>query len=179
MPADSTIELVNGELLVETDLNLVGPGPDQLTVDAGSGSRVLSLTCCDLGTGTNVIEISGLTITGGDGVAAGAGILNAAESTTASDVVVTGNRTTFGLGIGDGGGGIVNGGSSVLELSASEVSDNRAVAFGADTARAGGILNLGTMELTDTRGDGERRRRRQLRPRRRDREPRQTPSSTG
>ena len=150
VPADSTIELVNGELLVETDLNLVGPGPDQLTVDAGSGSRVLSLTCCDLGTGTNVIEISGLTITGGDGVAAGAGILNAAESTTASDVVVTGNRTTFGLGIGDGGGGIVNGGSSVLELSASEVSDNRAVAFGADTARAGGILNLGTMELTDT-----------------------------
>ena len=59
-----SIVLSTGELVITKDLTIMGPGAGSLTIDGNSASRVLSI---DSG---NTLTISGLTITGGNGVGA-------------------------------------------------------------------------------------------------------------
>lgn len=90
-----TIALMNGELAVDKDLFLAGPGPGQLTVDAQQESRVFFIAPGVTAT------ISGLTIANGydfsDG--AGGGILNELATLTVTNCVLTGNSADFGAGI--------------------------------------------------------------------------------
>jgi hypothetical protein len=60
-----TITLSTGELLITKDLTITGPGAGSLTIDGDSTSRVFSIDSGD------TLTISGLTITGGNGVGSG------------------------------------------------------------------------------------------------------------
>jgi hypothetical protein len=59
-----SIVLSSGELVITKDLTITGPGAGSLSIDGDSTSRVFSI---DSG---NTLTISGLTITGGNGVGA-------------------------------------------------------------------------------------------------------------
>ena len=107
----STIRLTRGELLINKDLKISGPGAALLTVDAsgndstpnvneGNGSRVFRM---DDGTNSlKGITISGLRLTGGDASGPGGAIL-ARENLTLSDCTITGNATFTDTQLGGGG----------------------------------------------------------------------------
>ena len=127
------IQLTHGVLVVDSDLNVVGPGTNALTIDAQGNSRVF-----DISWGTNA-TISGLTVTGGGDVDVGAGISNYGGNLTLDRVRVTDNVTRGLTTAGnDNGGGIYSVYGS-LHLINSEVDHNQArwnagVAFTADDA---------------------------------------------
>jgi CSLREA domain-containing protein len=143
-----------------TDVSIVGPGADVLTVrrDTGGDYRIFLVTA------DSVAVISGLTITNGNSTTTGAGggVLNAGGNLTLRDSVVSSNIAFWGGGIGNagtmiversiitgnrgtdsslGGGGIVNLASGEITLSDSQILDNSTDFFG------GGAANHGTMTI--------------------------------
>lgn len=112
----STINLTLGEILINNSVVIQGPGSENLTISAvgndptpaikqGDGTRVFNVTDGD--TGRNLpVEISGLTLTGGDVTGEG-GAVSATEDLLLKDAVLTGNHSALsaeGAGFdGDGG----------------------------------------------------------------------------
>ena len=145
----ATITLNGAYLYIQGGgLNIIGPGADQLTIDAAGNSRVFYVTTNPDTGAPATVEISGLTITGGHAgmyPSSGGGIHvgNSANSLTLTDVVVTGNTThTYG-------GGIYNT-SATLVLIRTTVSDNIA-------GKQGGGLYVsdgGATTLTDVTVSG-------------------------
>jgi parallel beta-helix repeat protein len=159
-PADlpGTITLTTGQLSLEQDVEIQGPGADQLTVSGNDASRVFEIG------DTTVAEISGLTVADGDeSFGAGIRVLDDASLTlsesviennlgsfgggimvqnnaslTASDITVRGNEASFGAGI------IVQNFAS-LTLSDSVIENN-------DSAFGGGIFiqNAAVADVTIT-----------------------------
>lgn len=97
------IVLTQGELSINRPMTITGRGADKLAIDAAGASRVMSFW------GGGTINVSGLTITGGNSPDSGGGIFNAANLTLTS-VDVSGNVS--GL---IGGGVAVNSGSTLDE----------------------------------------------------------------
>jgi len=138
-----------GEMLIDKGLIITGPGANQLTIDAGDGPdnlpgngdgyRIFNISD---GTGALVdVEISGLTLTGGDidgfGVNGGA-ILNR-ENLTVSSSTVSGNEARRG-------GAILND-YGTLTVTNSTISGNSA------NTEGGGITSLGigsTVNVTNS-----------------------------
>jgi len=96
-----------GQLVIDSNVDVLGPGADRLTVDAEENSRVFHV-----GSG-GIASIAGLTITGGwaedtsgGPAAAGGGILNLG-TLTLDGAVLTGNYA-------GGGGGVCNFGTAIL-----------------------------------------------------------------
>ncbi len=131
------------------DLQIVGPGSAQLTVN-GMGADIVFST---LGAG-NIIGIAGLTITGGDNATTGqaSGVNNLNATVTLTGVNVTGNKSnTTSTLIGTRGGGISNQGT--LRLISSTVHDNDAENKQVSnnlglSSVGGGIYNEGQLFLT-------------------------------
>src|SRR6266436_774533 len=65
----ATITLTDGELLINKDLTILGPGATNLAINGNAASRVFSLGS------SNTVTIAGLTITNG-AASKGGGILN-------------------------------------------------------------------------------------------------------
>ncbi len=93
------ITLTAGELLVSKNVNILGPGPDNLAVDGNRTNRVFHV-------GSNaVVMISGLTIIRGQtdvppGTGGGGGIFNDHATLTISNCVVSANSSRgFGAGV--------------------------------------------------------------------------------
>ena len=63
--ANGTISLAAGQFTLAKDITIAGPGADQLTIDAHSGSRLFTVNA-----GVTA-ELSGLTLTNGSGAIAG------------------------------------------------------------------------------------------------------------
>src|SRR6266545_217685 len=108
-----TIVLTSGELLVDKNITISGPGAGSLAVDGNANSRVFHV-----GPGKTV-AISGLTITNGYASGeSGGGIYNDQATLTLSNCTISGNS----------GGGVYNGafygGSAVVEITNSTISDN-------------------------------------------------------
>jgi hypothetical protein len=131
------ITLTSGELTIDRNLSIYGPGADQLSVRAEQPEveadrfRVFSVA-----SGTTA-TIAGLTIRGGEpfgrvGRGAGGGVLNGGALTLEGSVVME-NRAAEG-------GGIYNNDTSTLTVIRSTVHDNVAD-FG------GGILSHGSLRL--------------------------------
>lgn len=129
------IRLTTGELLVNQNLSILGPGPAILTVDGSSSNRVFHVT-----NGVSA-SISGLTVSNGavsgssDGHIGG-GIWNDHATLTLSNCTVIFNNAGNGPG-----GGIYNDGSSgsaSLSIIASTLSQNYSL-----SNSAGGIYNRG------------------------------------
>jgi hypothetical protein len=164
--------VLQSELAIDANLTIQGPGASVLTVSGNNSVRVFNI-----GSGTAAISvtISGLTISDGKGVSAGAGIFSAATGTVdISDVMVSNNTSngllTEGAGIctsagamnitnsiisgnvsagGSGnGGGIEN--NAAMNITGSTISGNSAPFNGS----GGGIANSGGLTITDSTVSG-------------------------
>jgi hypothetical protein len=114
-----TITLTTGELVISKDLTIQGPGADLLSVSGNNASRVFSQTDA-------TVTISGLTITGGNGVGnngGGGGVLSIGGTLTLNDSVVTGNSVA-------GAGGGIAAVFGTLNLNRTTVSGNSATEAG-------------------------------------------------
>ena len=127
------ITLISGELIVDKDVTISGPGAKNLAVDGNAQSRVF-----DVNPGKTV-TIDGLTVTNGRAnvFGSGGGIYNNAAALTVTNCTFSGNSAT------NGGGGIGNSlGGATLTVSNCAFSSNSAVHGG------GAIGNLGTLTVT-------------------------------
>jgi hypothetical protein len=124
-----------GELLIDKNLTIAGPGAGQLTVSGNKTSRVF-----EVATGMQV-TLSGLTISNGKAVYGG-GILNNG-ALTVSNSTVSGNYATVpSTKIFNEGGGIDNFGT--LTVSNSTLSNN------VTTGTGGGIKSAGNLTVTNS-----------------------------
>ena len=134
-----TIFLEHGELVVEDELSIVGPGQDLLTIDAQGLSRVIRATDIPFPVS---LSVSGLTITGGvgpsSGNGSGGGILG--DALELDRVTVTGNSTAFGPG-----GGIS---ADTLVLIDSIVTGNHT---SGDGSPGGGVFTSGALRMEGSR----------------------------
>jgi hypothetical protein len=145
-PGLSTIELTSELPAITQDLTVNGPGAGQLKVDGKLVSDWIFSS-----TGSNSVQISGLTITGGfsSGPAAlASGVRNGPGSMLLDHVVVTGNSassSSAAVSQTASGGGVYNGGA--LTVRDSIISGNLAGAFASTlnspsvVARGGGIYS--------------------------------------
>jgi hypothetical protein len=118
-----TITLTSGELAINQNLDVEGPGASLLAISGNDTSRVF-----EIGQGVTA-TIAGLTITHGQaeasredaGGSGGGGILNAGTLTVANDVLSANTSETHG-------GAITNGPGAVLTVTNSTFSGNQAIA---------------------------------------------------
>ena len=123
------ITLTTGELLIEKNLTITGPGADLLTVSGDHSSCVFHIK-------NETVVISDLTVADGNSAVYASGILNDKGDMTLTRCTVSGNDT------GGNGGGVYNE-SGRMTLTHCTISGNTAVWHG------GGVLNdKGDMTLT-------------------------------
>jgi hypothetical protein len=137
-----TITLTSGELLLDKDLTITGPGADQLTISGNNSSRIFEIDS------SATDSLSGLTISNGRALDHGGGIANAG-TLTLSHATVSGSVTYANpdpTGAGDYGAGIYNNGT--LTVQNSSVSGNTALTVlgvGPIFGEGGGIFNVPVM----------------------------------
>jgi hypothetical protein len=138
-----TITLTSGELLLNKDLTIAGPGVAVMTVSGNHASRVFEVAA------TFTVNISGLTIANGSVANAnGGGIYNAGTLTLTSSTL-SGSSANGGSSFTVDGGGIYNAGT--LSIASSTLSGNTAIGRGnLANACGGGIYNTGTLTLTSS-----------------------------
>jgi hypothetical protein len=152
-----TLDAAQGQLKVNNEVLIQGPGADLLTINAGGNSRVFYLCAGP------TMELSGLTITGGSDSKGGGLYDGCSDGFTLRDVVVTGNEATNGNGGGvfssetvtlintvvsnntssEKGGGVSSGG---LIMEGSTISGNSAGLYGG----AGGAYTSGDVSITSS-----------------------------
>ena len=169
----SPITLTTGELIVDKNLTITGPGANLLTVSGNLASRVFNI-------GTSVTAvISGLTVANGKVInsAAGGGIyIDTGGTLTLTDSTLSGNSSSGGsassgggianLGtltianstlsgnsanggsFGNSGGGIFNNTGATLTIINSTLSGNSA--SGGPGGNGGAIQNSGTLTITNS-----------------------------
>jgi hypothetical protein len=115
-----TIILTSGEIAIDKNLIIAGPGAGVITVSGNNNSRVF-----DINSAVNtVVTVSGLTLTGGNGTGGGTGgggaiRIGTNETVSINNTVVTGNATSTG-----DGGGLLLGSGSILMITNSTFSNN-------------------------------------------------------
>jgi predicted outer membrane repeat protein len=141
-----TIGLTSGELVVDKNITISGPGSEVLAVDGKAMSRVFHI-----GSGT-IVDISGLTIRNGmpPGIDYGGGIYTDHAFLTLSSCTVSGDAATSG-------GGIFNNGSSgraSMEINYCIFTNNSAYVRGGaiytsgDSGSASLVLSACTLAVT-------------------------------
>jgi predicted outer membrane repeat protein len=123
-----TITLIHGELGINTNLEIDGPGAGDLTIDGSNVNRIFTVSSG----ATAVIE--GLTIAHGS--AYGGGGINNLGTLTVINVTLSSNSGSYG-------GGIDNADSARLTLIDCTLDGNSA------DDRGGGIASNGTLTMTD------------------------------
>ena len=154
-----TILLTQGELELNNNITISGPGKDLLTIDANGASRIFYI-CSDS-------TIEGVTITGGSESHGGGLYDECGGTTTLRNVLVTGNTATSGDGGGveaenlilidsviegntaSGHGGGVSA-SGYLTMSGSVISGNVA---GQPYGGGGGAIVSGNITISDSTFD--------------------------
>jgi predicted outer membrane repeat protein len=130
-----TLPLTDGELSIARPVTIQGPGAGVLTIDAHNASRIFDIVSLTPG----LVNISGLTLTGGNtsrasGNLAGGAILSDVATLNLSDMVITGNHSA------DVGGGVVNHGSLTIL--------NSTLSFNTADVDGGGVYFASSSELT-------------------------------
>jgi hypothetical protein len=131
-----TISLTSGELVIDKNIIISGPGPGLLTVarsQQAADFRIFNIPP------SHTAEIDGLTITGGSLVGNGGGISSGA-TLTISNCAISGNSITAD-GVEYSGAGIYNVGT--MTIVNSTVNNNQALIVGFLPPFGGGISNDG------------------------------------
>jgi hypothetical protein len=139
-----TITLTSGQLNVDKNVTISGPGAKHLAVDGNAQSRVFYVNPF------KTVTIDGLTVENGYSDFGG-GIHNDSSVLTVSNSTISGNSAS------SSGGGIVNGGfRPTLTITNSTVSGNSASSSGGGivNANTGGILNSATLTITNSTVSG-------------------------
>jgi hypothetical protein len=129
-----SIELTTGELLLNKNVTINGPGADKLAVDNTQWSRVFEIAS------DKIVTISGLAINGGK-AAVGGGIYNAGTLEIIG-CSISANRAVGLRELGQGGG-IYNASGAEIHVADSIISGNSA-------DEGGGIYNAGSMQIART-----------------------------
>jgi hypothetical protein len=125
-----TINLTSGVLVITGDVIVNGPGANVITVNnAAANASVFQITFGN-------VNISGLTISGGNNTAGGGGFLNSG-ALTLNDVMVVNNS-------GGSGAGILNNAGGTLEVTNSTIANNTSTGLG------GGVHNAGTTTINNS-----------------------------
>jgi hypothetical protein len=137
-----TITLTSGQLMVDKNVTISGPGANTMAVDANHASRVFYIA-----SGKDV-TISGLTVTHGSAplpYLRGGGIYNDHATLTLRNCIISGNSTPVVVDNYGSGGGIMNDGyqdlgqgRAMLTVSNCTISGNSA-----NPGTGGGITNYG------------------------------------
>jgi hypothetical protein len=134
LPAPAKITLTSGELLVSKNVNILGPGTNNLAVDGNAAGGIFHIAP------SNVVAISSLTATNGNSTTGfGGGIFNDQASLTVSNCVVIGNYSWVGGGIANRAGAT----NASLTIRDSVISQNHASYHG------GGIGNYIDYDLAN------------------------------
>jgi CSLREA domain-containing protein len=166
-----TITLTSGELLIDKNLTIVGPGANVLTVQRSAAIGTPDFRIINIPTGT--INISRVTLTRGNSTSAGAGIAISGGTVTIDSVAITSNKTVGASGAGisivagtlnilnslianntaesGGGAGIAARGSSTTTVVNSTISGNTAQNLGGGIANDGGPITLTNVTVTGNR----------------------------
>jgi N-acetylneuraminic acid mutarotase len=149
-PNVTTVTLINGELVINKNLIITGPGANRLTVIAGCIDYVC-FRIFNISPGVTV-SISGITISNGDASdgPGGGGILNAGVLTL-TDCTISDNFTGSLFGGILGGGGVMNN-HGTMSITGCTISNNSASQYGLTvTSKGGGILNdSGSLIITNS-----------------------------
>ena len=119
-------------------VQIQGLGENKLTVSGGGASRVFAISA------GAIVDIADLTIS--NGFASTGGGINNAGVLVLSGVAVVGNQSSGG----QGGGGILNEVDATITIKHSTVSDNTAVTTVGHDVLGGGMLNLGTANISSS-----------------------------
>lgn len=129
----ATITLGGTDLLLRTEITIIGPGANLLTINANQASRVFVVGDLVPANVLNVM-ISGLTLTNGRADFGGA--IQSSEDLTLSQMKITNSSATA---LGSLGGGVENG-DRLLTIEDSTISGNSA-------GIGGGVSNNGTLKV--------------------------------
>jgi len=137
-PNVTTVTLTSGELMIDKNLTITGPGATRLTVQV-DGS-VITARVFHISSSTVTVSISGITISKGNTFSGGGGILSAGVLT------LTGCTISDNFGGDIGGGGVLND-NGTMTITGCTISNN---IQGGGMGGGGGVLNEnGTMTITD------------------------------
>jgi hypothetical protein len=147
-PSVTTVNLTSGELVINKNLTITGPGANRLTVQVND--NVISVRVFNISSSTVTVCISGITISNGNAFdgSGGGGILSAGVLTL-TDCTISDNFTGSQFGGILGGGGVMND-HGTMTIKGCSISNNSA-GSGPDGAGigGGGVLNEnGTMTIT-------------------------------
>jgi len=141
------IGLTSGELVVNKNITISGPGAENLAVNGNAKSTVFHIAPGES------VTISGLTITNGHAVDSGAGVYNDHAVLILNDCTISDNSATGNLG-----GGIHNDGKDVghatLHINNSLVSNNSGGIYN-DALQAGTATLVITYSTLSNNGPGE------------------------
>jgi hypothetical protein len=142
------ILLTSGELLLDKNLTVAGPGPASLTITCSSqagGFRILEVNS------TATVDLSGLTLSGGHPVdVAGGAVLNGG-TLTLHNVRVADNGP---IGSGFPVQNTVNGGGCMNSAGATLVITNCSIVGNHCNGSGGGILNSGNLTIKESTVSG-------------------------
>ncbi len=150
---DNTITLAQGELVIDSSLNLSAASVGGVTIDAGGNSRVLEIDGTNSG---DTVNLSNLTLENGNGngtndSGSGGGLLVYATNGLRATVTIS-NSTISGNSAEDGGG-IYNyegfAGNATLTITNSTISGNSAGSNGGGVYNDGGFGNA-TLTITNS-----------------------------
>jgi hypothetical protein len=134
------ITLTSGQLNVDKDVTISGPGAKNLAVDGNARSRVFYVNP------GKTVTIDGLTVANGYNDQGGGGIRNEDATVTVSNCTISGNSaTTPGGGISNEGGGI-----ATLTITNSTISGNSAADGGGIYNAASGAGGGATLTVTNS-----------------------------
>lgn len=139
----NTISLSLGQLEITNRMIIEGPGADRLTINAHGNSRVFDVDDEVIAV-QQIVEVSGLTLTGGFDTGGGGAIFSQ-ERLTVRDSVITGNSAQWG-------GGIYNGEFAGLTVLRSQITDNHAIEPVPGAMGSGGALYNwgGSIDISDS-----------------------------
>lgn len=93
-----TITLTQGQLVLDSEVSVIGPGPAELTISGNNSSRIFALDDGNFAV-TTMMSLSGLTLRDGSSTGCGGAVTTNGERVSLTNLVVAGNSAMVGGGL--------------------------------------------------------------------------------